>query len=74
MKSCLPLAFIFLFIFASCKKEYQCVCTNSNTGTVSRGDKIKAGPFTKAANEQTCKNNNDLSGNTLKDCHLEDAQ
>ena len=74
MKYTFPLVFIFLFAFASCKKDYQCVCTNSNTGTVSRGDKIKAGPYDKAANEETCKKNNDLSGGGLKDCHLEDYQ
>lgn len=65
---------LFVLIFVSCKKDYQCVCTNSNTGTVSRGDVMKAGPFTKAATEETCKNNNNLSGGGLKDCHLEDAQ
>ncbi len=74
MKSTFPLVFIFLIAFTSCKKDYQCVCTNSNTGNISRGDIIKAGPFTKAANEETCRNNNNLSGNSLKDCHLEDAQ
>jgi len=74
MRFTLPLLFVFLFVFMSCKKEYQCVCTNSNTGTVSRGDKIKAGPYDKAANEETCKNNNNLSGGSLKDCHLEDYQ
>lgn len=74
MKFALPLFFAVVFAFTSCKKDYQCVCTNSNTGTVSRGDIIKAGPFTKAANEETCRNNNNLSGNSLKDCHLEDAQ
>lgn len=58
----------------SCKKDYQCVCTNSNTGHVSRGDNMSAGPFTKAATEEACKKNNDLSAGGLKDCHLEDAQ
>lgn len=74
MKFVFSLLLASLFAFTSCKKEYQCVCTNSNTGTVSRGDKIKAGPYDKAANEETCKKNNDLSAGSLKDCHLEDAQ
>jgi hypothetical protein len=72
MKSAFPFLVILSFSFISCKKDYQCVCTNSNTGTVSRGDKMSAGPFTKAATEETCKKNNDLSGGGLKDCHLED--
>ena len=62
MKFAFSLLFVSLLAFTSCKKDYQCVCTNSNTGTVSRGDKIKAGPYDKAANEETCKKNNDLSG------------
>jgi hypothetical protein len=74
MKFIFLLALVAFFLFTSCKKEYQCVCTNANTGTVSRGDKIKAGSYDKAANEETCKKNNDLSGGGLKDCHLEDAQ
>lgn len=74
MKLALPLFVAVLFAFTSCKKDYQCVCTNSNTGTVSRGDKMSAGPFTKAATEETCRNNNNLSAGSLKDCHLEDAQ
>ena len=59
------------FAFNSCDKEYVCVCTNTNTGNKSYGDKIKANEFTKTANEETCKNNNNLSGGSLKDCHLE---
>lgn len=59
------------FLFCSCQKEYVCVCTNVNTGTKSDGDKIKTNAFTKKANEETCKNNDNLSGGTLKDCHLE---
>ncbi len=74
MKFIFSLLFVSLLAFTSCKKDYQCVCTNSNTGTVSRGDKMQAGPFTKAATEETCKNNNNLSAGTLKDCHLEDYQ
>jgi hypothetical protein len=58
-------------LFCSCQKEYQCVCTNSNTGNVHHGDKMKAGPFTKAATEKTCENNDELSAGALKDCHLE---
>jgi hypothetical protein len=64
---------LVLCFSTSCKKDYTCVCTNSNTGTVSRGDNMKAGPFTKTATEETCRNNNNLSGGALKDCHLEDA-
>jgi hypothetical protein len=74
MKITFPLVFVFLIAFTSCKKDYQCVCTNSTTGTVSRGDKMSAGPFTKAATETTCENNNNLSAGSLKDCHLEDYQ
>ncbi len=74
MKLVFSFLFVSLFALTSCKKDYQCVCTNANTGTVSRGDKIKAGPYDKAANEETCKNNNTLSAGSLKDCHLEDYQ
>ncbi len=72
MKFAFSLLFVSLLAFTSCKKDYQCVCTNSNTGTVSRGDKMSAGPFTKTATEETCRNNNNLSAGSLKDCHLED--
>ena len=67
------LTLLFLLAFTSCKKDYTCDCTNTNTGNVSKGDKISTGPFTKASNEEACKNNADLSGGTLKDCHLVDA-
>ena len=73
MKFVFSFLFVSLLVFTSCKKNYVCVCTNSNTGTVSRGDNMTAGPLTKAATEETCKKNNDLSGGGLKDCHLEDA-
>lgn len=70
---------IFLFIavtavltLGSCKKDYQCVCTNTNTGTVHYGDKMEANVYTKKAAETTCENNNNLSAGSLKDCHLED--
>ena len=33
--------------FSSCKKDYQCVCTNTNTGNVHYGDKMEANTFTK---------------------------
>jgi hypothetical protein len=62
-----------LLTLASCKKEYTCVCTNTNTGNESRGDVIKAGPLTKKTWETDCKQNNNLSNGGLKDCHLEDA-
>ncbi len=69
----------FLFILAlvvltlsSCKKDYQCVCTNVSSGNVHYGDKLEANVYTKKAAEETCKNNNNLSAGTLKDCHLED--
>ena len=62
-----------LLAFTSCKKDYTCDCTNTNTGNASKGDKISAGPFTKASNEEACRNNAALSAGTLKDCHLVDA-
>jgi hypothetical protein len=65
------LALTASFILSSCQKEYTCVCTNSNTGNVHHGDKMKAGPFTKAATQETCEHNDELSGGVLKDCHLE---
>ncbi len=74
MKFAFSLVFVFLIAFTSCKKDYQCVCTNSTTGSVSRGDKMSAGPFTKAATQTTCENNDELSAGGLKDCHLEDYQ
>lgn len=74
MKSVFSSLVILSLSFMSCKKDYQCVCTNSNTGSVSRGDKMQAGPFTKAATEEACRNNNNLSAGGLKDCHLEDYQ
>ncbi len=65
------LSIALIIISSSCQKEYVCVCTNVNTGSKSDGDKIKTNVFTKKANEETCKNNANLSGGTLKDCHLE---
>jgi hypothetical protein len=62
-----------LCVLASCKKEYTCVCTNSNTGNVSRGDVIKTGPLTHETWKKDCEQNDELSGGALKDCHLEDA-
>ncbi len=63
---------IIALSLSSCKKDYQCVCTNTNTGNVHYGDKMEANAFTKKTAEATCENNNNLSGGTLKDCHLED--
>ena len=63
---------VALILLSSCKKDYQCVCTNTNTGNVHYGDKMEANAFTKKTAEATCKNNNNLSAGTLKDCHLED--
>jgi hypothetical protein len=69
------LVFIFSIVmasaFVSCQKDYVCVCTNASTGHVSYGDNIKTNVFTKKAAEESCKANNDASGGSLKDCHLE---
>lgn len=65
------LSSVIIILCSSCGKEYVCVCTNVNTGNVTQGDKIKTNAFTKKANEETCKNNSNLSAGTLKDCHLE---
>jgi hypothetical protein len=65
--SCLAL----IVVFTSCQKEYVCVCTNTTTGHVTEGDKMKANVFTKKATEEGCANNDELSGGSLKDCHLE---
>ena len=73
-KTLLSIAILSAFSLSSCKKDYQCVCTNTNTGTVSRGDKMQENVYTRKAAERTCENNNNLSGGTLKDCHLEDYQ
>lgn len=64
-------ALFAIVLMSSCKKDYVCVCTNSNTGHVSEGDHFKANAFTKKAAEESCKANNDLSAGGLKDCHLE---
>lgn len=68
--------FIFVSVlcviaFTACKKDYVCVCTNSNTGSKSDGDHFKANAITKKAAEESCKANNDLSAGGLRDCHLE---
>jgi hypothetical protein len=67
------LSIALAFVFVSCKKEYVCVCTNSNTGNESRGDVIKASRFTYSTWKQDCEQNDELSGGSLKNCHLEDA-
>lgn len=67
----LILAAVIVFL-SSCKKDYQCVCTNASTGNVHYGDKMEANVYTKKATETTCENNNNLSAGSLKDCHLED--
>jgi hypothetical protein len=70
-KSILIFSIFMASAFVSCKKDYVCVCTNANTGDVSYGDHFKANTFTKTAAEESCKANNDVSGGSLKDCHLE---
>lgn len=66
------LLFVSVMILATaCQKEYRCVCTNVNTGEKSYGDKFKTNAATKKTWEEDCKHNADLSGGTLKDCHLE---
>jgi len=73
MKKTLVFVFgIAILTFSSCKKDYQCVCTNVSSGNVHYGDKLEANVYTKKAAEATCENNNNLSAGTLKDCHLED--
>jgi hypothetical protein len=72
MKYIIP-ALALTFVMTSCKKEYTCVCTNSNTGSVSRGDVIKTGPLTHETWKRDCEQNDELSGGSLKDCHLEEA-
>lgn len=62
---------VFASLLVSCKKDYVCVCTNSNTGNTSYGDHFKANTITKKAAEESCKANNDLSGGGLENCHLE---
>ncbi|MGZ3931220.1 MAG: hypothetical protein ACXVPQ_02265 [Bacteroidia bacterium] len=69
--TCIISAIALACALSSCQKEYVCVCTNAQTGNTSYGDKMKAGPFTKKATEEACKNNNNLSAGSLKDCHLE---
>ena len=56
--------------FVSCQKDYVCFYTNANVGHLSYGDNIKTNVFTKKAAEESYKANNDLSGGSLKDCHL----
>ncbi|MES2763005.1 MAG: hypothetical protein V4677_12405 [Bacteroidota bacterium] len=58
-------------IFTACKKDHVCVCTNSNTGHVSYGDKMKTNVLTKKAAEEACEANNDLAAGELENCHLE---
>ncbi len=69
------LVFIFSIVmasaFVSCQKYYVCVCTNASAGHISYGDNIKTYVVTKKAAEESCKANNDVSGGSLKDCHLE---
>lgn len=67
----LIISVLTIVALTSCQKEYVCVCTNSTTGHVSYGDKMKANVFTKKATEEGCANNDELSGGALKDCHLE---
>jgi hypothetical protein len=70
-KSIFILSAFIALAFTACKKDYVCICTNSNTGTVNRGDTFKANIITKKAAEESCKANNDLAAGSLKDCHLE---
>ena len=72
MKACIIILCLTISsFFSSCQKEYVCVCTHTQTGNISYGDKFKTGPLRKDAFEKTCENNGDLSLGTLKDCHLE---
>ncbi|MES2763006.1 MAG: hypothetical protein V4677_12410 [Bacteroidota bacterium] len=59
------------FAITSCEKEYTCVCTNKTTGERSPGDKVKTTKLGKKGFEESCKANDDVFENDLKDCHVE---
>lgn len=71
-KIILTVSVIVVCTLTSCQKEYRCVCTNSNTGEKSYGDKFKTNAATKKTWEEDCKHTGELSGGSLKDCHLEE--
>ena len=52
------------FLFASCEKEYTCVCKDYNSIDKVPGDKVKTTKLGKKDFEKFCKSNS----NELKDC------
>ncbi|MDF2437705.1 MAG: hypothetical protein K0Q95_2081 [Bacteroidota bacterium] len=60
---------LLLVLFASCKKEYVCVCTNTTTGEKTYGDKVKTGRIAKTAYEESCEANGDVYNDVS--CKLE---
>lgn len=58
MKKIVVLSFIASsFFFASCEKEYMCVCKNLHTGEKINGDKVKTTKLGKKGFEKSCKAN-----------------
>ena len=68
MKKIVVLFFIVSsFLFASCEKEYICVCKNLRTGEKINGDKVKTTQLGKKGFEKSCKSNS----TELQDCYVE---
>ncbi len=55
------------FLFASCEKEYTCVCQDYKSGDKIPGDKVKTTNLGKKGFEKSCKSNS----TELKDCWVE---
>ncbi len=45
------------FLFASCEKEYMCVCKDLHSGEITVGDKVKTTKLGKKGFEKSCKDN-----------------
>lgn len=69
MKKIIFLSLGCMALFASCRKDYTCVCTDTLTGQQKVVDEYHVYKIDRKIVEKSCENDNDVSGN--KDCHVE---
>ena len=70
MKKLIALLMLSTALFSSCRKDYNCVCTDTLTGQQKVVDEYHVYKIDRKIVEKSCENDNDVSGN--KDCHVEE--
>lgn len=58
-------------VFMSCQKEYDCFCTNVNSGATSLKDTYKGTTFAKKAAKKSCSDKMNVELDSLTNCHIE---